>query len=46
MTISQAKQKLIKVALAEVGYHEGQNNWNKYATKWTAAGGWNAQGYP
>ena len=31
MTISEAKQKLVDTALAEVGYREGGSNYNKYA---------------
>lgn len=31
MTIEQAKTKLITWANAQVGYREGENNWNKYA---------------
>lgn len=31
MTIAEAKAKVIQTALAEVGYTEGSNNWNKYA---------------
>ena len=46
MTIQEAKAKLIAWCNAEVGYHEGANNWNKYAEKWTQAGGWNAQNQP
>lgn len=46
MTISEAKQKLVVWCNAQVGYQEGANNWNKYAEKWTQAGGWNAQNQP
>ena len=46
MTIAEAKNKLVAWCLGEVGYHEGTNNWNKYAEKWTQAGGWNAQNQP
>ena len=46
MTITEAKNKLVAWALAQVGYAEGANNWNKYAPKWTEAGGWNAQNQP
>jgi hypothetical protein len=31
MTIQQAKEKLLAVARAELGYHEGYNNYIKYA---------------
>jgi len=46
MTIAEAKAKLVAWCLGEVGYSEGANNYNKYAPKWTAAGGWNAQNQP
>ena len=46
MTISEAKAKLANWCLEQVGYTEGANNWNKYAPKWTEAGGWNAQNQP
>lgn len=31
MTIEEAKEKVVSVARAEVGYHEGANNYTKYA---------------
>ena len=34
MTIEQAKQKIVNWAIAQIGYVEGENNWNKYATKY------------
>ena len=46
MTIQEAKAKLVAWCLEQVGYSEGANNYNKYAPKWTAAGGWNAQNQP
>lgn len=46
MTINEAKAKLVSWCLDQVGYVEGANNWNKYAPKWTEAGGWNAQNQP
>lgn len=46
MTIQEAKNKLISYAQGEIGYHEGANNYNKYAPLWTVAGGWNAQNQP
>ena len=46
MTIQEAKNKLISYAQGEIGYHEGANNYNKYAPLWTQAGGWNAQSQP
>ena len=46
MTIAEAKGKLVAWCNGQVGYVEGANNYNKYADKWTAAGGWNAQNQP
>lgn len=46
MNISEAKAKLVAWCNEQVGYSEGANNYNKYAPKWTAAGGWNAQNQP
>lgn len=46
MTIAEAKNKLVAWCLDQVGYREGANNYNKYAEKWTQAGGWNAQNQP
>ena len=46
MTIQEAKNKLVNWCLSQIGYTEGANNYNKYATKWTQAGGWNAQNQP
>ena len=46
MTIQEAKAKLVNWCLEQVGYQEGANNYNKYAPKWTQAGGWNAQNQP
>lgn len=48
MTISEAKTKYIACLRAQVGYHEGANNWNKYADtpglkEWL---GWYAQNQP
>lgn len=31
MTVLEAKHKVVSLAQSEVGYHEGANNWNKYA---------------
>lgn len=33
MTIAEAKHKVVSLAQQEVGYHEGENNWNKYAAE-------------
>lgn len=46
MTVQEAKNKLVAWALAQIGYAEGADNWNKYAPKWAEAGGWNAQNQP
>ena len=46
MTIQEAKARLLAWCNAQVGTAEGANNWNKYAEKWTEAGGWNAQNQP
>lgn len=48
MTIQEAKQKLVAVARAEVGYHEGADNYNKYADdpRITKLYGWNVQNKP
>lgn len=46
MTIQEAKNKLVAWCKDQVGYEEGYNNYNKYAPKWTEAGGWNAQNQP
>ena len=46
MTIAEAKSKLVAWCNGQVGYVEGANNYNKYADKWTQAGGWNAQNQP
>jgi len=46
MTIQEAKARLVAWCNAQVGTTEGANNWNKYAEKWTEAGGWNAQNQP
>lgn len=46
MTINEAKNKLVAWCNAQLGTREGANNYNKYAPKWTEAGGWNAQNQP
>lgn len=46
MTVTEAKNKLVAWCNAQIGQTEGSNNWNKYASKWTEAGGWNAQNQP
>ena len=46
MTAQEAKTKLVNWCREQLGYIEGANNWNKYAPKWTEAGGWNAQNQP
>lgn len=46
MTVNEAKAKLVAWCIEQIGYQEGANNYNQYAPKWTAAGGWNAQNQP
>lgn len=48
MTIEQAKEKLLAWVSAQVGTHEGANNWNKYAEDKRLAQlyGWDAQNQP
>lgn len=46
MTKVEAINKLVAWATAQIGYAEGSDNYNKFAPKWTAAGGWNAQNQP
>ena len=40
------KEKLVKWCLAQVGYHEGANNWTKYAEGKAKYYGWNVQNQP
>lgn len=46
MTVSEAKQKLIDWALAQVGYTEGADNYNRYAQGMSPAYGWDVQNQP
>lgn len=48
MTEKEAKRRIVALARGQVGYHEGANNWNKYAEdpRITALYGWNVQGQP
>lgn len=48
MKIEEAKKHLIAVAMAEVGYHEGGNNYTKYAEdqRISKLYGWNVQNQP
>lgn len=48
MTIQEAKQKLVNLAKAQVGYREGTNNYNKYAEdpRISQLYGWNVQNQP
>lgn len=48
MTIKQAKYELLSLAMEQIGYREGPNNWNKYAAEpaMTQLLGWNAQNQP
>ena len=48
MTVEEAKRKLVETAQAEVGYHEGGNNYTKYAADpvITQLYGWTPQNQP
>ena len=46
MTLEQAKLKLVEWAKAQIGYYEGEANWNKYARGKESAYGWNVQNQP
>lgn len=48
MTRAEAKQKVIDLARQQLGYHEGSNNYTKYAEdpKITRLYGWNVQHQP
>lgn len=46
MTVSEAKQKLVSWANAQVGYAEPGDNWNRYAQGKTEAYGWDVQNQP
>ena len=46
MTISEAKNKLVAWANAQVGYAEGENNWNKYAQGKYSAYSFDVQSQP
>lgn len=46
MTVEQAKLKLVEWAKAQIGYYEGESNWNKYAQGKESAYGWNVQNQP
>ena len=46
MTISEAKAKLVATATAELGYREGENNYNKYADGMDSLYGWHIQNQP
>lgn len=48
MTVEEAKKKLVEVAKSQVGYHEGANNYNKYAEdpRITKLYGWDVQNQP
>lgn len=48
MTIEQAKSNLIALAATNIGYKEGSNNWNKFAsnTDLQKMYGWNPQNQP
>lgn len=48
MTITEAREKLLSVARQEIGYHEGANNYIKYAVgTWDDIFyGWDLQNQP
>jgi len=46
MTEQEAKNEIVNLALSEVGYHEGSNNWNKYAEGLDEWYGWHIQNQP
>lgn len=46
MTIQEAKNKLVAWCKDQVGYAEGYNNYNKYATGRYSAYGWDVQNQP
>lgn len=48
MTIAEGKQKVVSLALDQVGTKEGANNWNPYAEdpRITRLYGWNVQNQP
>ena len=46
MTEQEAKNKLVSWAKAQIGYREGESNWNKYAQGKESAYGWNVQNQP
>lgn len=46
MTEQEAKNKIVSWAKAQIGYKEGENNWNKYAQGKESAYGWNVQNQP
>lgn len=46
MTIQEAKAKLVSWCKDQVGYAEGYNNYNKYATGRYSAYGWDVQNQP
>ena len=46
MTIAEAKHALITTAKNEIGYHEGDNNYNKYSIGMAKYYGWDVQNQP
>lgn len=38
--------KVVRIAISEIGYHEGENNYNKYAPDLEQWYGWNIQNQP
>ena len=46
MTEREAKNKIVSWAAAQVGFREGENNWNRYAVGKTDVYGWDVQNQP
>ena len=46
MTEQEAKNKIVSWAKSQIGYREGDSNWNKYAVGKTGAYGWDVQNQP
>ena len=46
MTTAEAKRKVLELAASEVGYREGQNNYNKFAEELDQYYGWHIQNQP
>lgn len=46
MTEQEAKNKIVSWAKSQIGYKEGENNWNRYAVRKTDVYGWDVQNQP